>query len=430
MLDIKLLRTDSEKVRRGLSLRAGSYGETLDRILEADKKYRAALSEVEQLRSKRNELAQGIGKAKAEGEEAARALMEQANAVKAQMQAGEEALAPLKSEIDALMLGIPNLPHESAKAGKSEVENVEVRCDVSKRRELKFKPLDHHELGEKLGLLDFAAAAGLSGSRFALLRGCGARLERALINFMLDRHTKLRGYTEIMPPLMVTAETMTGTGQLPKFEQDLYKIAAEPPLYLIPTGEVPLTNLCRGVVLKEAELPLKLTAGTPCFRQESGSYGKDTRGLIRNHQFNKVELVWISKPEDSMAALEQLTADAEDILKALDLPYRVVELCTGDMGFSSCKTYDLEVWMPSENRFREISSCSNCWDFQARRMNARFKRAKGGSPEFVHTLNGSGVAVGRTMAAILENFQNQDGSVCIPPALEPYYGEKLIAKKN
>ncbi|HOX21945.1 MAG TPA: serine--tRNA ligase, partial [Elusimicrobiales bacterium] len=291
MIDIKILSSEPDKLKQKLGLRAGAYDALVDAVLEKDKTYRAALSEVEQLRSKRNELAQGIGKAKAQAEAAAQALMAQANEVKAQMQAKEEALAPLKLEIDRLLLELPNLPHDSVKAGKSEADNTEIRRDISKQRSFDFKPLDHHELGEKLGVLDFAAAALLSGSRFALLRGAGARLERALINFMLDRHTKQHGYAEVLPPFMVTAETMTGTGQLPKFEQDLYKIASEPPMYMIPTAEVPLTNLCRGAVLKEAELPLKLTAYTPCFRQEAGSYGKDTRGLIRNHQFNKVEMV-------------------------------------------------------------------------------------------------------------------------------------------
>ncbi|NLO92388.1 MAG: serine--tRNA ligase [Elusimicrobia bacterium] len=428
MMDLKLLRANPEQFRQRLCYRNESYGQLLDRVMEKDKVYRAALAEVEQLRSKRNEISSGMGKAKAEGQAAVDALMAQANSLKAQMQEREEALAPLKSELDALLLEVPNLPHESTRIGKNENENAELRRDVSKQRNFAFKPKDHHELGEKLGILDFAAASLLSGSRFALLRGQGARLERALINFMLDRHTRGKGYTEILPPFMVTAETMTGTGQLPKFEQDLYKLCGETPMYMIPTAEVPLTNLCRGAVLKEAELPLKLTAWTPCFRQEAGSYGKDTRGLIRNHQFNKVELVWISRPEDSMSNLEQLTRDAADILAELELPHRVMELCTGDIGFAACRTHDLEVWMPSENRFREISSCSNCWDFQARRMNARFKRGKGGAPEFVHTLNGSGLAVGRTLAAVLENFQNEDGSVTLPKALVPYFGgEKLSA---
>jgi len=429
MIDLKFLRAQPEQFRQRLCSRNGSYGALLDRVLEKDKVYRAVLGEVEQLRSKRNEISGGMGKAKAEGQAAVDALMAQANALKAQMQAREEALSPLKAELDALLLEVPNLPHESARTGKNENDNVELRRDVSKQRTFDFKPRDHHEIGEKLGILDFAAAALLSGARFALLRGQGARLERALINFMLDRHTKLKGYTEILPPFMVTAETMTGTGQLPKFEQDLYKLCGDTPMYMIPTAEVPLTNLCRGAVLKESALPLKLTAWTPCFRQEAGSYGKDTRGLIRNHQFNKVELVWISRPEDSMANHEQLTRDAEDILSELELPHRVMELCTGDMGFASCKTHDLEVWLPSEGRFREISSCSNCWDFQARRLNARFKRDKGGAPEFVHTLNGSGLAVGRTLAAVLENFQNADGSVTLPKALVPYFGgEKITAQ--
>ncbi len=427
MLDIKTLRADPEKAKLAMSGRSGNYLPVLEQIFQKDAAYRAALAEIEELRSKRNEVSKKIQVAKASKDEAAaQAAMAEANAAKEAVKSREELTAALEKELNALLLSVPNLPDPQVPKGGGSQDNKVVFEDVSNRREFAFKPLDHHAVGEKLGILDFATAAKLSGARFALLRGQGARLERSIIQFMLDLHTREHGYTEIFPPYLVTPETMTGTGQLPKFEEDLYKIAAEPPMYLIPTAEVPLTNMFRGDLLKEDELPKKFTAYTVCFRQEAGSYGKDTRGLIRNHQFNKVELVWLTKPEDSMAALETLRADAEKVLKLLKIPYRVLELCTGDMGFSSAKTYDLEVWMPSEGVFREISSCSNCTDFQGRRMNTRFKRADGKKTEFVHTLNGSGLAVGRTFAAILENYQQADGSVVVPEALRPYMGTDVI----
>ena len=359
--------------------------------------------------------------------EKVKAAMAEAAAAKEAVKAREENTAALERELNALLLSVPNLPDPSVLKGGGPQDNKVAAEYLSDKREFGFKPLDHHSVGEKLGILDFAAATKLSGSRFALLKGQGARLERCLIQLMLDLHTIEHGYTEIFPPFLVTPETMTGTGQLPKFEEDLYKISAEPPMYLIPTAEVPLTNMYRGDILKEDDLPKRFAAYTVCFRQEAGSYGKDTRGLIRNHQFNKVELVWLTRPEDSAAALEKLRADAEKILQVLKIPYRVLELCTGDIGFSSAKTYDLEVWMPGEGVFREISSCSNCGDFQARRMNTRFKRAEGGKTEFVHTLNGSGLAVGRTFAAILENYQQEDGSVVVPEALRKYMGTDIIA---
>ncbi len=427
MLDIKLLRSDPQKARSAMADRGARYLPALELVLAKDSLYRAALSEIETLRSRRNEVSKKIQTAKAAGDEAAaQAAMAEANAAKEAVKAREENTAALEAELNTLLLSVPNLPHESVVKGGGPQDNKTVFEYLSDKREFAFKPLDHHAVGEKLGILDFAGATKLSGSRFALLKGQGARLERAITQFMLNTHTGENGYTEIFPPYLVTAETMTGTGQLPKFEEDLYKIASEPPLYLIPTAEVPLTNMYRGDILKEEDLPLRFAAYTACFRQEAGSYGKDTRGLIRNHQFNKVELVWFSRPEDSMAALEKLRADAEKILKLLKIPYRVLELCTGDIGFSSAKTYDLEVWLPGEDKFREISSCSNCWDFQARRMNTRFKRADGKKTEFVHTLNGSGLAVGRTFAAILENYQNPDGSVTVPEALRPYMGTDKI----
>lgn len=428
MLDIKLIRSTPDKIREGIKDRGGRYLPVLEELILRDKQYKASLSETETLRARKNELAAEINKLKGrKEEEAAGKAMKEAGEIKENMRKAEEKLSTVKKEVETLLLSLPNLPHESVVKGLTPEENRVVREHSSAKRQFSFKPLDHQSVGENLGILDFQTAGRLSGSRFALLKGMGARLERSLTQFMLDVHTRENGYTEIFPPFLVTGEILIGTGQLPKFEEDLYKVAVETPLYLIPTAEVPLTNMHRGETLKEKELPIKLTAYTACFRQEAGSYGKDTRGLIRNHQFNKVELVRFSRPEDSMSALEELTKDAEGILARLEIPYRVLELCTGDTGFASCKTYDLEVWMPGENRFREISSCSNCWDFQARRMNTRFKR-DAGAPEFVHTLNGSGVAVGRAFAAILENYQNEDGSVSMPKALQPYMGTNIIKK--
>jgi seryl-tRNA synthetase len=427
MLDIKFVRANPALAKTAMADRGGRYLPVLEEILAKDAAYRAALAEIEELRSKRNEVSKKIQVAKAAKDEAAaQAAMAEANAAKEAVKSREENTAALEKELNALLLSVPNPPHESVCKGGGPQDNKTVFEDLSNKKEFSFKPLDHHAVGEKLGILDFETATKLSGSRFALLKGAGARLERAITQLMLDLHTQEHGYTEIFPPFLVTAETMTGTGQLPKFEEDLYKVASEPPLYLIPTAEVPLTNMFRGDILKEEDLPKRFAAYTVCFRQEAGSYGKDTRGLIRNHQFNKVELVWLTRPEDSMAALEKLRADAEKVLQVLKIPYRVLELCTGDMGFSSAKTYDLEVWMPGDNMFREISSCSNCTDFQARRMNTRFKRADGKKTEFVHTLNGSGLAVGRTFAAILENYQQEDGSVTVPEALQKYMGADRI----
>lgn len=427
MLDLKLIRSNPEKARAGIKARGGRYLPALEKALELDGVYRGLLAETEAMRSRRNEISKKIQEFKtAEKEAASAAAMEEANAIKDAIRSKEERLAAAEKEMGGLLLGIPNLPDESVPKGRTPEDNKLVSEELAHKREFAFKPLDHHAIGEKLRILDFETAARLSGSRFALLKGPGAKLERALIQLMLDVHTAENGYTEIFPPFLVTAETMTGTGQLPKFEEELYKIAGEPPLYLIPTAEAPLTNLCRGEILKEESLPRKYAAYTACFRQEAGSYGKDTRGLIRNHQFNKVELVWITRPEDSMSALEQLRSDAEKILQCLKIPYRALELCTADLGFASARTYDLEVWLPGEAKFREISSCSNCTDFQARRMNARFKRSDGKKTEFVHTLNGSGLAVGRTFAAILENYQQEDGSVTVPEALRKYMGADKI----
>lgn len=429
MLDIKQIVASPEEIKKRLSLRKPELAAQIDEVLSAYENYKKVLAQVEEMRAKRNSLSKQIGQIKREkGDEAAAAAMQEVGQLKDAMSAKETELEPLKNKIDDLLLSIPNLPHEGIPVGKSDADNPEVKpCDIPLPK-FDFTPLDHQAVGEKLGILDFAAAATLSGSRFALYKGDGARLERAIISFFLDTHAK-KGYTEILPPVIVNEEIMYGTGQLPKFREDMYELTGEPKQFLISTAEIPLTNLNRSRQIAEAELPIKLTAWTPCFRKESGTYGKDTRGLIRNHQFNKVELVMLSKPEESYQMLEVMVEDAQDVLRQLGLAYHVVELCSGDIGFSSAKTYDIEVWMPSENRFREISSCSNCLDFQARRMGMRYKTANG-KLDFVHTLNGSGVAVGRTFAAILENFQQKDGSVIIPEVLRPYFGkDKIEAKK-
>lgn len=429
MLDIKQIVANPEEVKKRLSLRKPELAAQIDEVLAKYTSYKTVLAKVEELRAKRNEMSKSIGKIKKEqGDEAAKQAMAEVGKLKEEMAAKEAEMEPLKAEIDNLLLSIPNMPNEKIPVGVSDADNPEyIPCSIPLPK-FDFKPLDHQAVGEKLGILDFEAAAALSGSRFALFKGDGARLERAIIAFMLDLHAK-KGYTEVLPPVIVNEDILIGTGQLPKFREDMYELTGEPKQFLISTAEIPLTNLNRIRVVPEAELPIKLTAYSPCFRKESGTYGKDTRGLIRNHQFDKVELVMLSKPEDSYKMLEIMVSDAQDVLKALGIPYHVVELCSGDIGFSSAKTYDIEVWMPSENRFREISSCSNCLDFQARRMGLRFKNAQG-KQEYVHTLNGSGLAVGRTFAAILENFQQADGSVVIPEALRPYFGkDKIEAKK-
>ena len=429
MLDIKQIVANPEEVKKRLSLRKPGLAAQIDEVLAKYTSYKTVLAKVEELRAKRNEMSKSIGKIKKEqGDEAAKQAMAEVGKLKEEMAAKEAEMEPLKAEINNLLLSIPNMPNEKIPVGVSDADNPEVIPCSLPLPKFDFKPLDHQAVGEKLGILDFEAAAALSGSRFALFKGDGARLERAIISFMLDLHAK-KGYTEVLPPVIVNEDILIGTGQLPKFREDMYELTGEPKQFLISTAEIPLTNLNRIRVVPEAELPIKLTAYSPCFRKESGTYGKDTRGLIRNHQFDKVELVMLSKPEDSYKMLEIMVSDAQDVLKALGIPYHVVELCSGDIGFSSAKTYDIEVWMPSENRFREISSCSNCLDFQARRMGLRFKNAQG-KQEYVHTLNGSGLAVGRTFAAILENFQQADGSVVIPEALRPYFGkDKIEANK-
>ncbi|MBL0058926.1 MAG: serine--tRNA ligase [Elusimicrobia bacterium] len=420
MLDIKFLRSSPDNVRASVENRGGRYAPALEEWFTLDKDLRSVMAEVEPLRARRNQAADEMGRLKREKQDTS-ALLKEMEELKARLKGLEERVGQQEGKVQAALLGLPNLPHDTVPIGKSAAENRDARRWGTPRT-FDFQPKDHQELGEKLGLMDFSRAAKLSGARFALLTGVGARLERALINFMLDLHTTAHGYTEVFPPFLVTRQTMMGTGQLPKFEEELYA-TKDDDLFLIPTAEVPLTNLYRDEALEEGRLPRALCAYTACFRRESGTYGKDTRGLTRNHQFNKIELVRFVRPEDSLKELELLTGHAEEVLRRLGLPYRVLELCTGDLGFSSAKTYDLEVWAPGENggkgQWREISSCSSFTDFQARRIGLRVKKGDG-TRTLLHTLNGSGVAVGRTMAAILENYQEADGTVTVPEALRPY----------
>ena len=418
MIDPKLLRSDPDAVARNLARRGYRLDVAAFRALEEKRKPCAV--EVDRLRAERNANARAVGAAKGRGEDAA-ALITRGEQLTASLSSAEAALLAVYGELEQWQLGLPNLLDPSVPDGQDESANREVRRWGEPRR-FSFAPRDHVELGERLRGLDFEAAARLSGARFVVMRAQVARLHRALAQFMLDLHTREHGYTEVHTPYLVHGRTLTGTGQLPKFEQDLFAVRGEHGLYLIPTAEVPLTNLVREQIVPAEALPLKWVAHTPCFRSEAGAAGKDTRGMIRNHQFDKVELVQIVRPADSYAALEELTSHAEAVLRRLEIPYRIVALCAGDIGFASAKTYDLEVWLPSQQRYREISSCSNCEAFQARRMQARWRNPEGGKPEAVHTLNGSGVAVGRALVAVLENYQNEDGSVRVPAALEPYMG--------
>ncbi|TCJ19773.1 serine--tRNA ligase [Parasulfuritortus cantonensis] len=422
MLDILLLRKDLQAVADRLA----SRGLTLDtaRIAGLEAERKEIQTATQDLQSKRNSLSKQIGIAKGKGEDTAPIMAEVAG-LGDELKRMEERLEGIQGELNQMLLTIPNLPHESVPVGRSETDNAEVRR-VGEPRRFDFPVRDHVDLGEGLDLLDFATAAKIASARFALMRGDLARLHRALTQFMLDTHTREHGYEEVYVPYLVNADSMRGTGQLPKFEEDLFKLSNG--MYLIPTAEVPVTNIVRDEIIAGENLPIKLVAHTPCFRSEAGSYGKDTRGMIRQHQFDKVEMVQFVRPEDSYAALEELTGHAEAILQKLGLPYRVVALCTGDLGFSSAKTYDLEVWLPGQNTYREISSCSNFEAFQARRMQARYRGEKG-KPELIHTLNGSGLAVGRTLVAVLENYQQADGSITIPDVLRPYMGgmEKLVA---
>jgi seryl-tRNA synthetase len=415
MLDIKLLRQDPEAVTAALAKRGGSFA--IDQVLEEDAKRRALVYEMEQLRAEQNVASDAIGAAKKAKQDASEAIAAM-KTIKDRIAVLEEQVREVDTTLADLLLGIPNLPDESLPVGTSDADNREVR-KWGEIPTFDFEPKDHVAIGEALGLLDFECAAKLTGARFCLSRGAGARLERALINFMIDTHTEKHGYTEILPPFMVNSQSMQGTGQLPKFAADGFRIT-DTDYWLIPTAEVPVTNIHRDEILSDADLPIYYAAYTPCFRSEAGAYGKDTRGMIRQHQFNKVEMVKFTRPEDSWDELEKLTNNAEAILQALGLPYRVMTLCTGDLGFSAAKTYDLEVWLPGQSAYREISSCSNFTDYQARRANIRFKRDK--KPEFVHTINGSGLAVGRTLVAVLENYQQADGSVIVPEVLRGYMG--------
>ena len=417
MLDSKLLRTDPDAVASNLARRGFAFDLVSFRKLEERRKQ--SQLEADRLRAERNASAKAVGAAKAQGGDVA-VLLARAEQLTAELAAAESELTTVAAESDELLLGLPNLLHADVPAGRDETANVEVRR-WGKPRAFDFAPKDHVDLGAALGGLDFDAAARISGARFAVMRGGTARLHRALAQFMLDLHTREHGYVECYVPYLVSPAALQGTGQLPKFEQDLFRTNSEQRHFLIPTAEVPLTNLVREQILGAEQLPLRFVAHTPCFRSEAGSYGKDTRGMIRQHQFDKVELVQIVRPAESYAALEQLTSNAEEVLKRLELPYRVVALCAGDVGFGSARTYDLEVWLPGQGKYREISSCSNCEGFQARRMQARYKNAQGKN-EFVHTLNGSGLAVGRAMVAVIENHQQADGSITVPAALRPYLG--------
>ncbi len=418
MLDPRLLRSQLDDVARRLARRGIALDVAAVRSLEEQRK--TIQTEVQQLQQQRNELAKKIGRAKAKGEDAAE-LLAAAGRLPELLKQKEARLATIQAQLEEYLLGVPNLPHPTVPDGAGEENNVEIRRWGEPPR-FGFAPKDHVDIGAGLGQLDFDAASKLTGARFVVMQGALARLQRALIHFMLDLHTREHGYTEVYVPYLVNAASLRGTGQLPKFEADLFALKGEHGYYLIPTAEVPVTNLVREEILDAATLPRKYVCHTPCFRSEAGSHGKDTRGMIRQHQFEKVELVQIVRPEDSYAALEQLTADAERVLQRLGLAYRVVVLCAGDLGFAAAKTYDIEVWLPGQNRYREISSCSNFEDFQARRLQARWRNPASGKPELVHTLNGSGLAVGRTVVAILENFQDEKGHVAVPEVLRPYMG--------
>jgi seryl-tRNA synthetase len=425
MIDPQLLRSDIDSVASRLAARSFSLDAAGFRAIEEERK--AVQVRTQELQSARNQFAKRIGQAKVKGEDVA-GLMAESSRANAELSDLEMRLEAVQRRLQDFMLEVPNIPHASVPAGKSADDNAEMRRAGSPRR-FTFTPKDHVDIGAQLKQLDFDTAAKIAGARFALMKGPLARLHRAIAQFMLDVHTQEHGYTEIYAPYLVNAKSMEGTGQLPKFEADLFAVprGEEGKFYLIPTAEVPVTNIVRDEIVPLESLPLKFVCHSPCFRSEAGSYGKDTRGMIRNHQFDKVELVQIAHPQKSYEQLEQLTSHAEEILKRLELPYRVVTLCTGDMGFAAAKTYDIEVWLPGQNAYREISSCSNFEAFQARRLQARFRSEKG-KPELVHTLNGSGLAVGRTLIAVMENFQRADGGIDIPPALHPYMGQiKTIA---
>ena len=422
MLDIKRIRQNPQELRDALKARNKDI--SIDEFLAQDEKRRTLMAQVEEKKALRNAESKKIGEIKKRGgsaEEVA-GIMEEMRKVGDEIAAFDADIAELEAAMDAFLMTLPNFPHESVPLGKDDHDNVEKRR-WGTPREFGWTPKAHWDIGTDLGILDFDTAAKVSGARFTFYRGLGSRLERSIINFYLNTHVE-NGYDEVYPPYMVTRATMTGTGQLPKFEDDAYKVDQD--TFLIPTAEVPVTNMYRDMILDGAQLPIRHCAYSSCFRAEAGSAGRDTRGLIRQHQFNKVEMVKIAKPEESYAELESMTAEAEKVLQLLGLPYRVVNLCTGDLGFSAAQTYDIEVWMPSYGRYVEISSCSDCEDFQARRASIRYRETPKDKPQFVHTLNGSGVAVGRTVAAILENYQNEDGTVTVPEVLVPYMGTNII----
>jgi len=419
MLDARLLRSDPAAVAANLARRG--FNLDVERFRALEERRKVAQVAADETRSARNAHAKKVGVARGKGEDIT-ALIEEGNALARKLEGLEKELAAVQAEFDELVLGLPNMLHESVPDGRDENSNVEVRR-WGTPREFEYTPLDHVAIGDRLAQMDFEAAGRISGARFVVLKGGLARLHRALIQYMLDLHTSQHGYTEVYAPYLVARQSLVGTGQLPKFEADLFRVVSgESEFFLIPTAEVPVTNLARESILEANTLPRKYAAHTPCFRSEAGSYGKDTRGMIRQHQFEKVELVQVVRPEDSYAALEELTGHAERVLQGLGLPYRVVALCSGDVGFGSAKTYDIEVWLPGQQKYREISSCSNCEAFQARRMQARWRNPATGKPEPVHTLNGSGVAVGRALVAVLENYQQADGSVRVPDVLKPYMG--------
>jgi seryl-tRNA synthetase len=425
MLDIKLVRSQPEKVREGMAKRGANV--PLDEFLKIDEERRKKLVEVEQLKNRRNTVSKEVGRLKAQGRdttEIIREMQETGNRI-----AGlDQEIRTIEERLEQILMVIPNLPHESVPVGKDERENREIRS-WGEPRKFDFEPKPHDEIGNALGIMDFERAAKISGARFVVMKRWGARLERALVNYMLDLHTGAHGYTEVFPPFMVNRAAMLGTGQLPKFEEDMFKCTPGE-FFLVPTAEVPVTNLHREEILGAEQLPIRYAAYTACFRAEAGSAGRDTRGIIRQHQFNKVELVKFTRPEDSYMEHEMLVKDAAAVLENLGLPYRVMLLCSGDQSFSAAKCYDLEVWLPSFDTYREISSCSNFEDFQARRAGIRYRPVPGAKPEFVHTLNGSGLAVGRTVAAILENYQNEDGSVTIPEVLRPFMGVDRIEPQD
>ncbi len=420
MIDPALVRDHTDDVRAGMRSRGLEVDNELEQLVTLETRRRRLIPELEGLKREQNTAGDEVARAKRQGLDASPVFV--ANKARGvQIRQLEIQLDGVEKQRTAMLMTLPNLPHPSVPVGASAADNVEVRR-VGEPRAFEFEPRPHWDLGPALGILDFERATKMSGSRFSVLMGAGARMARGLINFMLDLHTREHGYTEVEPPFLVNAEALRGTGNLPKFEQDLFKIAGEWDLYLIPTAEVPLTNLHRGEIIDGRQLPIRYTAYTPCFRSEAGSYGADVRGLIRQHQFDKVELVKFAAPDHSDAELESLVANAEEVLKRLELPFRTMLLCTGDMGFASAKTYDIEVWLPSQKTYREISSCSNTEAFQARRANIKFRSAGTGRAEFAHTLNGSGLAVGRTLIAVLENNQQHDGSVVVPPALRPFMG--------